>query len=377
MTRRKTALTLRALQCQQGEGQRLYSFFVPGHLITHIADISRVSRDEEFSLSGFQRKAIQTHIQQIAEYLNQAKVLFPNAIILAFGPEVEFKKARGRAPSGIEAVADAGTLTIPIRREGERIAWIVDGQQRSLALAQSKNRNLPVPVVGFLAPDLNTQREQFILVNKARPLPTRLINELLPEVDTRLPRDLSARKVPAEVCKLLHKDPNSPFHDLIRFHSQPENKNAVVTDSALIEAIRASMNNPLGALAQFRAFGDEPADIQSMYDVLVTYWSCVAEVFPEAWGRPPTKSRLMHGAGIKAMGILMDHMMPRVYGQKDPAREITASLGRMSDSCAWTAGVWPDIGYRWNQIQNTSRHVKELASQLVRLDYEATRQQVQ
>ena len=46
---------------------------------------------------------------------------------------------------------------------------------------------------------LIVQREQFILVNKAKPLPTRLINELLPETGgIVLPRDLSARKVPSE-----------------------------------------------------------------------------------------------------------------------------------------------------------------------------------
>ena len=50
------------------------------------------------------------------------------------------------------------------------------------------------------------QREQFILVNKAKPLPTRLINELLPEVSAMLPRDLNARRLPSELCNLLNRD---------------------------------------------------------------------------------------------------------------------------------------------------------------------------
>jgi hypothetical protein len=53
----------------------------------------------------------------------------------------------------------------------------------------------PVPVIGFVSSDIETHREQFILVNKAKPLPTRLINELLPELSTLLPRDLAVRSV--------------------------------------------------------------------------------------------------------------------------------------------------------------------------------------
>lgn len=71
----------------------------------------------------------------------------------------------------------------------------MDGQQRSLALAQASHKEIAVPVVAFVSDNLEVQREQFILVDKAKPLPTRLINELLPETrSVLLPRDLSARR---------------------------------------------------------------------------------------------------------------------------------------------------------------------------------------
>src|SRR5262249_3753563 len=152
--------------------------------------------------------------------------------------------------------------------------------------------------------------EQFILVNKARPLPTRLINELLPEVSVRLPRDLAARRLPSELCNLLNKDPASPFHGLIRRESDPPQSQAVVTDTALIEAIKNNLRAPLGALAQYRN-GGEGSDTESMYRVLVTYWSAVRDTFPQAWGKRPTTSRLMHSAGIRAVGALMDPIMLR------------------------------------------------------------------
>ena len=209
-------------------------------------------------------------------------------------------------------MADAGTLTLPVRPEGQRVAWIVDGQQRSLALAQTTNSQLPVPVVAFVSDHLETHREQFILVNKARPLPTRLINELLPEVNVRLPRDLAVRRLPSELCNVLNKDRSSPFCGLIRRESDPPDSRALVTDTALIETIRGNLKAPLGALAQYRS-SSEGNDSDAMYRALVTYWSAVREVFPDAWGKLPDHGAddLMHSAGIRSMGALMDPIMLR------------------------------------------------------------------
>ena len=51
---------------------------------------------------------------------------------------------------------------------------------------------------------------------------------------------------------------------------------------------------------------------------LVLYWSAVRDTFPEAWGKPPTESRLMHSAGIRAMGALMDQIMLRADSRPTP-----------------------------------------------------------
>src|SRR5262249_11128404 len=158
----------------------------------------------------------QSHVRGIVDYLDKGNVIFPNAIILAFSTDVVFKQSRGPSPEGVADFSQIGTLTIPVRDEGRRAAWIVDGRQRSIALSQTSNSDIKVPVVGFISGDLEMQREQFILVNKARPLPVRLINELLPEIGAELPRDLSARKIPSALCNVLDRDPRSPFHGLIR-----------------------------------------------------------------------------------------------------------------------------------------------------------------
>lgn len=366
----ESMVMVRALRTQQGQDVDVYSFFLSGADVTQIADISRIHRDED-GLRGFQRKEIRSHVNAIVQFLDSGPVLFPNAIILALSPEVSFRQSRGPTPCGLRETAQAGTLSVPVRPEGRRAAWIVDGQQRSLALTRAANNQIPVPVVGFVSANLETQREQFILVNKAKPLPTRLINELLPEVNTLLPRDLAARKLPSELCNLLNKDPNSPFHQLVRRESETAETHAVVTDTALIEAIRCNLKPPHGALSFFR--GAPETDPDAMYRTLVIYWSIVRDTFPEAWGKPPTASRLMHSVGIRAIGALMDHVMARADSAPDPVVEVRAALERIAPYCCWMDGVWDQLGWRWNEVQSTSQHISRLTELLVRLDRELSR----
>lgn len=370
----KMAIVVRALHTTQGNGLDVYAFFIKGADIVKVADISRVERDEADTLKGFQRPEIRNHVKGIVEYLNQGNVLFPNAIIFAMSPQVRFVASRGTKPTGDEGIAQAGTLTIPIFQEGKRVAWIVDGQQRSLALAQASKRDVAVPVVGFVSDSLVVQREQFILVNKAKPLPTRLINELLPETgEIILPRDLSARKVPSEICGLLNRDPKSPFYKLIKRMSDPRASTAVITDTAVITMIRNSMNNPLGALSPYKSSGREGADLNSMYRLLMHFWTAVKAVFPEAWGKDPRHSRLMHSAGIEAMGVLMDKIYARLSGSDEDSKVIQRELKKIAPACHWTKGTWESLGMGWNEIQNTPRDIKRLQDALVRAYAASTR----
>lgn len=363
-------ITVRATRTSQGAGVPVYSFFLFGSDVARVADISRVHRDEG-ELKGFQRREVKEHVRAITEFLDSGEVVFPNAIILALSPEVEFVAARGPRPKGLCEVGAAGTLTLPCRPEGARAAWIVDGQQRALALSRAQNAQIPVPVVGFVSPDLQTQREQFILVNKVKPLPPRLINELLPEVSAVLPRDLAANKVPSELVNLLNRDPRSPFHHLIRRASDAADAPAVVHDGALMEAIKRNLRPPLGALSQFRRTG-EGFDGEGMLAALTLYWRAVKETFPEAWGKPPTQSRLMHSAGIRAMGDLMDPIMLRADSAASPETEVRRSLARLKPHCFWTEGVWP-LGWAWNEVQSTPSDIAKLADHLIRLERDLAR----
>ena len=377
-------LVVRALRTIQADGVAVYTFFLPGADLLEIAEISRIHRDaDQGGLRGFQRREIRDHVRSITTFLDSApSVLFPNAVLLAVTPRASFVRSRGEKPTGEVRAAEAGTLYLPKPiAEGEpKAAWVIDGQQRCLALAQARNRALPVPVVAFASEDLALHRQQFILVNKAKPLSSRLIDELLPEIAGDLPRDLAPRRVPSALCGRLATDPASPFHGIVRRPSDPGNGGpgrpstgaGVVIDSALLTVIRSSISSPLGALAPYKGSGDRPTDAEAMYRVLLAFWSAVRDTFPDAWALPPGRSRLMHSAGLLSMGCLMDRIMSRAGGAADLRRFAREALGRIAPHCHWTEGHWPEIGRKWNEVENTSRDVRALSDYLARLDHQAT-----
>lgn len=363
------SLVVRAIRTRQA-GTDVYAFFVPGIRLLEIAEISRISQDGSRAIAGFQRPEIRSHVSGIVEYLSRGSVLFPNAIILALAPGIRFTAARGSKPKSVDSNSDVGTLSVPIH-PNRKAGWIVDGQQRTLALAEASNPSLSVPVIAFVSPDISVHREQFILVNKAKPLSRRLIDELLPEVGTFLPRDLSIRRAPSALCASLNNQQDSPFYRLIRRPSL-ESADAIITDSSIVKMLRRSIQDPRGSLASHTDL-DGSADLEEMYHLVVSYWTAVKDVFPEAWGIPPTQSRLMHAAGIEAMGILMDQIMSRAMLRDQRHALARSILEKLAPACRWTAGEWESIGRAWNEIQYTPQDVRLLSNLLISLERDATR----
>ena len=364
-------LSVRAIRTHQGQVD-IYTFFLQGPRLLEIGEISRLGQSDGGKITGFQRPEIRTHVRNITEYLNRGSVLFPNAIILALSPGVHFHTTRGPKPRGVDPASEAGTLSIPIHTN-RKAGWIVDGQQRTLALGQTCNRDLMVPIVAFISDELSEHREQFILVNKAKPLSPRLIDELLPEVGAILSRNLSARRAPSELCNTLNTQTSSPFYGLIRRPSSNDTPNSVVMDSSLIKVIRRSIQDPRGSLAACVST-DGSADLDTMFRLMVTYWSAVKEAFPEAWGLPPHRSRLMHAAGLEAMGVLMDQVMTRYEEPYDKCyATVRTILEQLAPRCRWTSGRWQSLDRAWNDIQCTSKDVRALSNFLVTTEREISR----
>ncbi|WP_030406560.1 DGQHR domain-containing protein DpdB [Streptomyces albus] len=366
-------ITRRALRINQHPDIPLYLFALEAGEVDLVADVARISRDEAGKLLGYQRPEKKQHVKQILEYLDGDGVLFPNGLILALPSSVRFRGSRGPKPS--DGLATIGMLEIPLpeSREAPRPALIVDGQQRSLALARTRNAKLPITVAGFVSEDLHVQREQFLRVNTVSPLPSDLVSELLPEVNTQLPTKLSARKLPAILVNALSQDGDSPFKGLIKQASTTASRKSetVVKDNSLLQAITASLS-PSGVLFPYKDLSSGTIDTSTIRKILVVYWTAVRDTFPDAWGISPNKSRLMHGVGIRSMGQLMDRVMERVMFEVDinsdeAYSKVMAELALVEPYCRWTKGRWPEINYNWNELENITKHINILSNYLIRV----------
>lgn len=371
---RPEVIERRALRIIQNGETPLYLFSLAAEEIDWVADVARISRDEAGKLIGYQRPEKRQHVRQIQAYLDSGQVLFPNGLILALPDTVHFTSSRG--PGVTDGLATSGTLKIPLPADPDapRPAWIVDGQQRSLALARTKNRRLAVPVAGFVAPTLEMQRDQFLRVNNVHPLPANLVTELLPEIFSAPSPRLSARRLPSALVDMLNQDPASPFHQIVkRASTDPEVAKArAVKDNSLVEALRESLESPAGTLFAYRNIATGTTDTDGIRILLLTYWTAVRDTFPEAWGLPPTQSRLMHGVGIRSMSRLMDRVMAHIdLRGPDPQSDVRKELARIAPICRWTDGSWEELGVPWDGLQNTSRHISALSNVLIRRYVEA------
>ena len=369
----------RALRIEQNPGIPLYLFALAAEEVGLVADVARIARNDAGKLIGYQRAEVRNHVKQILDYLNSGDVLFPNGLILALPDTVHFKSSRG--PATTDGLATAGTLVItyPADPEAPRPAWIVDGQQRSRALSQTTNTRIPIPVAGFVAPTVEVQRDQFLRVNTVAPLPSNLVTELLPEVISAPSPRLAKRRMPSALVDVLNREPESPFFGMIKRASSDGDdlRKAVVVDTGLVEAIRESLDSPSGVLFPYWNMATGSTDTESILRILITYWSAVRDVFPDAWGKPARRSKLMGGVGIRAMGRLMDRVMAQIDANDPQAPELARrEVARIKDACCWTSGTWPEIGLPWNELQNVSRHISSLSNYLARTYLAARKEQL-
>ncbi|MDQ0385333.1 DGQHR domain-containing protein [Streptomyces sp. DSM 42143] len=357
-------LRLPALEIRQG-GRKIYCFAVDGKKVHSFAAVSRVRRDDDSNLQGYQRPEVLSHIRGIRRYLESDNAMLPNALVLAFDESVRFESGARRG-AGVD-YSVPGELVIPVDEslsDEDKPALIVDGQQRSAAIRDADLVEFPVAAVGFIADSHDDQRSQFILVNSTKPLPKGLIHELLPETSGHLPPTYARKRLPAQLMTRLNTDGQGPFYGRIASPTSPDGN---IKDTAVLRMLEHSLFE--GALYQYRNPEDGSGDIDRMLLHLRSYWAIVKDTFSDAWKLPPRQSRLTHGAGIQAMGFVMDSLtdgMPAEDVDCDAVRNAVLSLMPIT---AWTSGMWRFADgeqRRWNGLQNTPNDVRLLTDLLVR-----------
>lgn len=366
--RREQELRLPALEIRQGRNRTLYSFAVDGKQLPRFTTISRIHRDDDSAIQGYQRPEVLSHIASIRKYLESEDPMIPNAIVVAFDKRVLFE------PSGpADEFSRPGTLVIPIDpdcAEEDKPGWIVDGQQRSAAIREARLRKFPICVTAFVTDSDADQRAQFILVNSTKPLPKGLIYELLPSTNGALPVALQQRRFPALLLEHLNYDENSPLVRMIRTPTTPQ---GFVKDNSVLRMLENSLSD--GALYRYRHDMTGEGDIGAMLSLLKDFWSVVRDTFPEAWNQPPRRSRLMHGVGIVSLGFVMDAIADRYWRTRVPTRDdFKADLSVIAGLCQWTEGTWklgPHTQRQWNDLQNTPKDIQLLTNYLL-FEYKAS-----
>jgi len=338
-------LSYPAIRARQGAPNAVFTIAAKASDILRFASIDRIARDEDGALTGFQRHQIAGHIREIREYLAKDDAVLPNSIVVAFTDGVAIK--------GDEAHP---TLSFDLSK-GPR-GLVVDGQQRLSALAELPEKDFEAFVSILVCADEAELRRQFILINNTRPLPKSLIYELLPSV-AELPERLDNRALAAALTARLNYDAKSSLKGMIYQHTNPD---GIIRDTAIQRVIMQSLND--GVMRDFmrKKNGDKRC-----FELVSEFFDAVQRVWKKEWeGQTPKTSRLVHGAGIAALGYVME-----VLALLDGARtseEFAYGLGCLRDRTAWTSGHWDfdnSDTRHWKAIQNVNRDVMLLAQHMI------------
>lgn len=342
-----TTFRFKAIRAQQAAAHDVFVFAADPNDVLSFAVIERVGRGDDGHLKGFQRHQVASHIREIRDYLSREDALLPNTIIVAF---IEGVKVEDLTDGVVQV-----EISVP---DGQKPGFVVDGQQRLTALSAISKPGFQIFVSALVCRDYNELRQQFVLINNTRPLPKTLIYELLPTVDG-LPDRFTQRKFSARIVDMLNFTKGSSLCGEVRQHTNPR---GVISDTAMQRLIMNSASD--GAIRALMHHEDRE---ERAFRLVSEFFHAVSKVFGPAWsGMTPRFSRLRHGAGIVAMGFVMDHLNATegAFCRLD----FEERLRLLAPHTAWTSGQWPLEAWDtrpWNGIQNTPTDIDLLTRYLV------------
>ncbi|MCP9274071.1 DGQHR domain-containing protein [Mycolicibacterium arenosum] len=399
-------LILNAIESQSPDGVSRYQFSIEGRLIRHFA---RIDRLDALAGSGNQRAEIKAHVLRIRDSVLSGSHI-PNSVLLVLAssatqfvdpgdeipPDLPASFVVVRALEDFQEVAlGQGDLVQRARVVELRIPWrgasfdeeksilLVDGQQRTAAVSLISPDEIPFIDIGVSAL-VSTEEEAkrvFQVANETVKISTDFSKALLASMSDA-PGYLKDEQVTAEIVRRLSlEDKESPLYQLVKY---PNTK----VDSPII-----AYNSMFGVAKIFRSslpedIANDPAQLTP---VIARAFVTVRDVWPTAWGKKPKDSRLMHGAGLRAITqVVIDKLQNYLSdGYELSGDEVWSkleiSLRRLAEKVIWaqeefTQGTSTQKTIYIDEIskrQNTSQDISALTAFLTRtsvdLDMKAAR----
>lgn len=332
-------------------------FTIDGRAIRSFAAIDRL---DAIAGTGSQRDEIVKHVKAIAQGMLDG-VQVPNSVILVFHDNIfawdpkegdaipesfvvcrsladEWSSVPHPAMSGrIVQEVKAIELDIPFRAaafDSEKTALLVDGQQRTAALSLVDIDLVPSYQlsVNALIGDASEAKQTFRIANNTVKITSDFSRALLGAMDEAPGYVKKERLVAQAVKRLALDDETSPFYGLVKHPGVPAKKEPIVYNT-LFAVISAFEQSSLD-------FND---DFVRLADCVKRSFSIVREIWPKAWGISSAQSKLMHGAGLRAMSRVLIDLIDanhRNNGFNYEAPQVWAetreSIKRLSTRVQWT-----------------------------------------
>ncbi len=271
------------------EGDRC--IYITKYTVNWLVEHTDVKTFDPIKFTGYQRQIDNRHVDKIIDYILKNEFYFPTSIICSY--------------TGDDNINNISKL------------FIVDGQHRVAAFKKLRDTNsdcydrindYEIPVVVMLNPDLVTEIETFITINKtSKKVDTSLAYVLRNKITNSNNNNLSnvskREYLAVEVARKLNTDENYPiWNEKILFEGSIRNRYESITLNAFVRSMRAF----LGALDESKVVSCDwdssvtktelEEKVKRISGIVEFIWDCVYLKWPDLNTNNNEDSKIIQGA---------------------------------------------------------------------------------
>jgi len=308
-----------AIKTKIGEYDAYIFSINPGKIlpISYISHMGNQSIDE---INAFQRMVSKNRLKSIASFIQDSNGFFPNSLLINIDSRGEGAKFKSMTRSeGIEF----GSLTLP---GFYKTAWIIDGQHRLLAFAETPQKDtLLVPVIAFHDLEPHIQSNMFVDINnKQKKVTKNIIIELNATLKWGSPKPKEMlESLHARTMMYLNKRDDSPLKGLIKLTGESSTKNnpKPFTTNTVVTAISklglfGKIEKNAHTHGNFWVSNSDPEksrveSVELVYEVIVNYLRVFSDKC-DNWDVFLTKEEgafVMTNQGISALLLVMGDLI--------------------------------------------------------------------